>query len=103
MGRISRRYFCGLAVGLASIPTDFSSNSAAAASARTVRLADGTLVPALGQGSWHLGQMRHPIEAEEEAMRVGLGLTLIDTAERVFALAGDSWPERVIAADLLDE
>ena len=83
MGGISRRYFCGLAVGLASIPADFSSNSAAAASARTVRLADGTLVPALGQGSWHLGQMRHPIEAEEEAMRVGisLGLTLIDTAE----------------------
>jgi hypothetical protein len=70
-------------MGLASIPADFSSNSAAAASARTVRLADGTLVPALGQGSWHLGQMRHPIEAEEEAMRVGisLGLTLIDTAE----------------------
>ena len=83
MGGISRRYFCGLAVGLASIPADFSSNSAAAASARTVRLRDGTLVPALGQGSWHLGQMRHPIEAEEEAMRVGisLGLTLIDTAE----------------------
>ena len=83
MGGISRRYFCGLAVGLASIPADFSPNSAAAASVRTVRLGDGTLVPALGQGSWHLGQMRHPIEAEEEAMRVGisLGLTLIDTAE----------------------
>ena len=83
MGGISRRHFCGLTVGLASIPAGFSSNSAAAASARTVRLGDGALVPALGQGSWHLGQMRHPIDAEEEAMRVGisLGLTLIDTAE----------------------
>jgi diketogulonate reductase-like aldo/keto reductase len=61
----------------------FATRDAAAASARTVPLPDGTLVPALGQGSWHLGQMRHPAEAEEEAMRVGisLGLTLIDTAE----------------------
>jgi len=94
MGGISRRYFCGLAAGLASIPADFSSNSAAAASARTVRLGDGTLVPALGQGSWHLGQMRHPIEAEEEAMRVGisLGLTLIDTAEAY----GDGLAEEMI-------
>jgi len=49
----------------------------------TVRFRDGTVVPALGQGSWHLGQGRHLQAAEEEAMRTGiaLGMTLIDTAE----------------------
>src|ERR1700679_2984456 len=29
------------------------------AARRTVRLPDGTNVPALGQGAWHLGQDRH--------------------------------------------
>src|SRR5205807_3695538 len=48
--------------------------------ARTVRLPDGTTVPALGQGCWHLGQGRHPLAVEEEALRTGisLGMTLID-------------------------
>jgi diketogulonate reductase-like aldo/keto reductase len=51
--------------------------------ARTVRFRDGTVVPALGQGSWHLGEGRRPPAAEEEALRTGiaLGMTLIDTAE----------------------
>jgi diketogulonate reductase-like aldo/keto reductase len=50
--------------------------------ARTVKLPDGTAVPALGQGCWHLGQGRHPPEVEEEALRTGisLGMTLIDTS-----------------------
>jgi len=50
---------------------------------RTVKFRDGTVVPALGQGSWHLGQGRHPAAEEEEALRTGLslGMTLIDTAE----------------------
>ena len=50
---------------------------------RTVKFRDGTIVPALGQGSWHLGQGRHPEAVEEEALRTGLslGMTLIDTAE----------------------
>jgi diketogulonate reductase-like aldo/keto reductase len=50
---------------------------------RTVTFRDGTVVAALGQGSWQLGQGRHPQAAEEEAMRTGiaLGMTLIDTAE----------------------
>jgi len=41
------------------------------------------IVPALGQGSWHLAQGRHPEAVEEEALRTGisLGITLIDTAE----------------------
>ena len=44
---------------------------------------DGTVVPALGQGSARLGQKRHPETVEEEALREGisLGMTLIDTAE----------------------
>ena len=50
---------------------------------RTVKFPDGTIVPALGQGSWHLGEERHPAAVEEEALRTGLslGMTLIDTAE----------------------
>jgi len=48
----------------------------------TVRLPDGTVVPAVGQGAWHLGQGRHPPAVEEEALRAGvsLGMTLIDTS-----------------------
>jgi diketogulonate reductase-like aldo/keto reductase len=51
-------------------------------SGRTVRFHDGTVVPALGQGSWHLGQGRHPAAAEAEALRTGvsLGMTLVDTS-----------------------
>jgi diketogulonate reductase-like aldo/keto reductase len=50
---------------------------------RTVKFPDGTIVPAIGQGSWHLGQGRHPAAIEEEALRTGvsLGTTLIDTSE----------------------
>jgi diketogulonate reductase-like aldo/keto reductase len=48
-----------------------------------VKLHDGTIVPTLGQGSWHLGQGRHPAAVEEKALRTGisLGMTLIDTSE----------------------
>ena len=57
--------------------------TAANAPGRTVKLHDGTVVPALGQGSARLGQGRHPEAVEEEALREGiaLGMTLIDTAE----------------------
>ncbi len=55
---------------------------ASKAAARTVRFPDGTSVPAIGQGAWHLGQGRHPAAVEEEAVRTGisLGMTLIDTS-----------------------
>jgi len=51
-------------------------------SARTVKLPDGTPVTTLGQGCWHLGQGRHPVAVEEEALRAGisLGMTLLDTS-----------------------
>jgi diketogulonate reductase-like aldo/keto reductase len=50
---------------------------------RIVKFADGTIVPAVGQGSWHLAQRRHPKAVEEDALRTGLslGMRLIDTAE----------------------
>jgi len=60
------------------VGTSVTSNDAG----RTVKFPDGTVVPALGQGSWHLGEGRHPGASEEEALRTGLslGMTLIDTA-----------------------
>src|ERR1700736_3473342 len=57
--------------------------AASSTAGRTVKFRDGTVVPALGQGSARLGQGRHPPAEEEEALRTGLslGMTLIDTAE----------------------
>ena len=62
---------------------------------RTVKFHNGTIVPALGQGSARLGQGRHPEAAEEEALRAGisLGMTLIDTAE----IYGNGNAERLIS------
>lgn len=61
---------------------------------RTVTFPDGTTVPALGQGSWHLGQGRHSLAAEEEAQRTGiaLGMTVIDTSRNY----GDGLSEKFI-------
>jgi diketogulonate reductase-like aldo/keto reductase len=48
-----------------------------------VELPSGETIPVLGQGTWHLGQGRHPRSEELEALRLGieLGMTLTDTAE----------------------
>ena len=95
---LNRREFNGLCVALSSsLPavsamfTGLPGASAFAAAngvdsnaaGRAVEFPDGTIVPALGQGSSHLGQGRHPAAVEEEALRTGLslGMTLIDTAE----------------------
>jgi len=53
-----------------------------AAQAPTVKMPEGPRVPAVGQGTWHLGQGRHPPAVEEEALRagIGLGMTLLDTS-----------------------
>ena len=87
---ISRRRFhaLGAALGLSLPPAGgmaaLLSRPVLAADVppHTVKLRDGTIVPAVGQGSWHLGQGRHPAAVEEEALRTGLslGLTLIDTS-----------------------
>ena len=64
-------------------PAQQAAPGAAPTTGRTVKLRDGTIVPALGQGSARLGRGRHPQAAEEEALRAGisLGMTVIDTAE----------------------
>ena len=61
-----------------------------------VRLPDGTEIPALGQGTWHMGENAASAAAETAALRAGIaaGLTLIDTAE----MYGDGGAERVVAA-----
>ncbi len=50
---------------------------------KTVRLPGGETVPALGQGTWHMGDDAATRNEEIAALRLGLdlGLTLIDTAE----------------------
>ena len=50
---------------------------------KTVTLPDGTLVPALGQGTWYMGDDKHREQEEITTLQRGieLGLTLIDTAE----------------------
>ena len=66
---------------------------------RMVKLPDGASVPALGQGSWHLAQGRHPEAVEEDALRTGLslGMTLIDTAEVYSNGRSEELINRVIA------
>src|SRR4051794_27076554 len=50
---------------------------------RTVTLPGGETVPALGQGTWYMGEKRAARKQEADALRLGidLGMTLIDTAE----------------------
>ncbi|HEY6431988.1 MAG TPA: aldo/keto reductase [Acetobacteraceae bacterium] len=62
---------------------------------RTVRLPDGTEVPALGQGTWHMGESGRAAAAEIAAVRLGveLGMTLIDTAE----MYGNGGAEEIVA------
>jgi diketogulonate reductase-like aldo/keto reductase len=97
---LNRREFNGLWVtlgsSLSSVGTMIVALSSAStrAATPTVKLPDGTIVPALGQGSANLAQGRHPEAAEEEALRTGLslGMTLIDTAE----MYGDGRSEKLI-------
>ena len=65
---------------------------------RMVTLPDGTRVPALGQGTWKMGEDAGGRKAEAAALRLGLdlGLTLIDTAE-MYAEGG---AEEVVAEAL---
>jgi diketogulonate reductase-like aldo/keto reductase len=87
---LNRREFNGLCVALSSFVTSSGASALDAATGvastgvgRTVKFRDGTVIPALGQGSAGLGKGRHPQADEEEALRTGLslGMTLIDTAE----------------------
>jgi diketogulonate reductase-like aldo/keto reductase len=87
---LNRREFNGLCLALGSFVTASGASALEAGSGvsstdvrRTVTFRDGTVVPALGQGSAGLGKGKHPKAVEEEALRTGisLGMTLIDTAE----------------------
>jgi diketogulonate reductase-like aldo/keto reductase len=62
---------------------------------RTVVLPGGETVPALGQGTWYMGERRGEAAKEADALRLGidLGMTLIDTAE-MYASGG---AEQVVA------
>jgi len=59
-----------------------------------VTLNDGTNVPALGLGTWHMGEHRDRAVDEAAVLRMGLdlGMTLVDTAE----MYGDGGAERVV-------
>ena len=69
---------------------------------KTVELPDGHTergVPALGQGTWNMGETKHAHSGEVAALRLGidLGMTLIDTAE----MYGEGGAEKVVA-DAID-
>ncbi len=62
---------------------------------KTVSLSDGDRVPALGQGTWRMGEKKSARRDEVAALRLGieLGMTLIDTAE----MYGEGGAEEVVA------
>ena len=61
---------------------------------RTIELPNGEVVPALGLGTWHMGENRSESAREVSAIKAGidLGMTLIDTAE----MYGEGGAERVV-------
>ncbi|HLF21827.1 MAG TPA: aldo/keto reductase [Aestuariivirga sp.] len=63
--------------------------------AKTVQLPDGRTIPALGLGTWRMGENRGARPAEVAALRAGidLGISVIDTAE----MYGDGGAEDVVA------
>jgi diketogulonate reductase-like aldo/keto reductase len=62
---------------------------------KTVVLSDGQRVPALGQGTWRMGENKCAHKDEVAALRLGieLGMTLIDTAE----MYGEGGAEKVVS------
>ncbi|HXF53095.1 MAG TPA: aldo/keto reductase [Hyphomicrobiaceae bacterium] len=62
---------------------------------KTVTLASGEKIPALGLGTWRMGERAGDHGSEVRALRTGLdlGLTLIDTAE----MYGEGGAEEVVA------
>ena len=62
---------------------------------RTIALPSGEEIPALGQGTWHMGERGGSAKAEAAAIRLGieLGMTLIDTAE----MYGNGAAEEIVA------
>ena len=65
---------------------------------RPVTFPDGSTCPALGQGTWHMGEDPRRRQREVRAIRLGidLGMTLIDTAE----MYGDGGAEEMLGEAL---
>ena len=65
---------------------------------KTVTFPNGSIVPALGQGTWGMGEGLSPADIEADSLRAGLdlGLKLIDTAE----MYGNGGSERVVGKAL---
>jgi diketogulonate reductase-like aldo/keto reductase len=63
---------------------------------RGVSLPNGATIPALGMGTWYLGEVpaRHATELAALRSGIEIGLTLIDTAE----MYGDGAAERLVGA-----
>ncbi|WP_018924472.1 aldo/keto reductase [Salsuginibacillus kocurii] len=61
---------------------------------RTVTLPDGTILPAIGQGTWHMGENPAQFEQEVQALQLGLevGMRVVDTAE----MYGNGAAEQVV-------
>jgi diketogulonate reductase-like aldo/keto reductase len=105
---VSRREFSARCVALgislpaigAGLAIPVARGAAAQTAGRTVRFPDGTSIPAVGQGAWHLGQARHPPAVEEEAVRTGisLGMRLIDTSGNYGDGRSEQFLSHVIAA-----
>lgn len=66
----------------------------------TVTLPSGTTVPALGLGTWQMGETKASVRDEIDSLRLGLdlGMTLVDTAE----MYGDGEAERIVGRALED-
>ena len=66
---------------------------------KTVTFPNGSIVPALGQGTWGMGEGISPADIEADSLRAGLdlGLKLIDTAE----MYGNGGSERVVGKALV--
>ena len=64
-------------------------------SIKTVTFGDSVVLPAIGQGTWYMGEKSRLRRQEVDALRAGidLGLTLIDTAE----MYADGRAEEVVA------
>jgi diketogulonate reductase-like aldo/keto reductase len=101
---LSRREFNESCIAFGSLVTlsgvlALDAATAAASTTSIVKFRDGTVVPAIGQGSANIGRGRHPAADEEEALRTGLslGMTLIDTSGDYGGGRSEELIKRVIA------
>jgi len=79
-------------------PTNEPRNPNMPSQISTTSLPSGEAVPALGQGTWEMGENPRNLDSEITALKAGvdLGMTLIDTAE----MYGDGDSEKLIAQAL---